>query len=62
MVGEDHAPKVTGMIIDLDPVELNMSIQNYADLSSKVHSAMQLLVTNNLINTPKGAEAKSGEK
>lgn len=26
MVGEVHAPKVTGMIIDLDPVELNMSI------------------------------------
>lgn len=40
MVGEEHAPKVTGMIIDLDPAELNMSIQNYGDLSSKVHSAM----------------------
>ena len=26
MVGEEHAPKVTGMIIDLDPAELNMSI------------------------------------
>jgi len=49
MVGEAHAPKVTGMIIDLDPVELNMSIQNYADLQSKVRSAMQLLVSNNLI-------------
>ena len=48
MVGEDHAPKVTGMIIDLDPVELNMSIQHYNDLSNKVNSAMQLLVTNNL--------------
>ena len=32
MVGEEHAPKVTGMIIDLDPAELNMSIQQYADL------------------------------
>ena len=40
MVGEDHAPKVTGMIIDLDPVELNMSIQQYGDLQSKVNSAM----------------------
>ena len=48
MVGEEHAPKVTGMIIDLDPVELNMSIQQYGDLQSKVHSAMQLLVTSNL--------------
>ena len=40
LVGEEHAPKVTGMIIDLDPVELNMSIQQYSDLQSKVHSAM----------------------
>ena len=36
MVGEEHAPKVTGMIIDLDPVELNMSIQHYPDLHQKV--------------------------
>ena len=48
MVGEEHAPKVTGMIIDLDPVELNMSIQHYSDLNQKVNSAMQLLVTSNL--------------
>ncbi len=26
MVGEENAPKVTGMIIDLEPAELNMSI------------------------------------
>lgn len=49
MVGDQHAPKVTGMIIDLDPVELNMSIQNFADLQNKVNSAMQLLVSNNLV-------------
>jgi len=49
MVGEEHAPKVTGMIIDLDPVELNMSIQHYMDLQSKVNSAMQLLVNSNLV-------------
>ena len=40
MVGEAHAPKVTGMIIDLDPVELNMSIQAHCDLQAKVNSAM----------------------
>jgi hypothetical protein len=40
MVGDLNAPKVTGMIIDLDPVELNMSIQNYTDLQNKVKSAM----------------------
>ena len=47
MVGEEHAPKVTGMIIDLDPVELNMSIQHYSDLNQKVQSAMQLLMSSN---------------
>ena len=26
LVGSDNAPKVTGMIIDLDPAELNISI------------------------------------
>lgn len=45
MVGEEYAPKVTGMIIDLDPAELNMSIQQYGDLQQKVGSAMQLLVS-----------------
>lgn len=68
MVGEEHAPKVTGMIIDLDPVELNMSIQEYHDLQSKVHSAMQLLVSSNLVSppatgsggTPVGAKDASG--
>ena len=45
LVGEEHAPKVTGMIIDLEPAELNMSIMNYNDLQVKVSSAMQLLVS-----------------
>ena len=26
LVGVQHAPKVTGMIIDLDPIELNFSV------------------------------------
>ena len=59
MVGEEHAPKVTGMIIDLDPVELNMSIQQYGDLQSKVNSAMQLLVTSNLAPTAAGSKAEA---
>ena len=59
MVGEDHAPKVTGMIIDLDPVELNMSIQQYGDLQSKVNSAMQLLATSNL--APSNAAGSKAE-
>ena len=60
MVGEEHAPKVTGMIIDLDPVELNMSIQQFGDLQSKVQSAMQLLVTSNLVpSAPAGSKAEA---
>lgn len=62
MVSEAHAPKVTGMIIDLDPVELNMSIQNYADLQSKVRSAMQLLVSNNLIVLDDSAKEHSARQ
>ena len=63
MVGEEHAPKVTGMIIDLDPVELNVSIMQYSDLHSKVTSAMQLLVNNNLINdAPTGTAGQETTK
>ena len=63
LVGEEHAPKVTGMIIDLDPVELNMSIQQYTDLQQKVTYAMQLLVTNNVINeAPTGASGQETTK
>ena len=59
MVGEEHAPKVTGMIIDLEPHELNMSIRHYPDLQMKVSSAMQLLMNNMMI--PSAAAAASGE-
>ena len=55
LVGEEHAPKVTGMIIDLEPAELNMSIQTFPGLQSKVHSAMQLLVTNKMVENPPAA-------
>lgn len=26
LIGSEHAPKITGMIIDLQPAELNLSI------------------------------------
>ena len=61
MVGEEHAPKVTGMIIDLDPVELNMSIQQFGDLSSKVQSAMQLLVTSKVIEAAPASTEAAGK-
>merc|ERR1711893_61777 len=43
LVGEEYAPKVTGMIIDLDPVDLNMSIRSMQGLREKVNYAMDLL-------------------
>ena len=52
LVGEEHAPKVTGMIIDLEPAELNMSIQSFPGLQQKVTSAMQLLVNNKMVDGP----------
>ena len=59
LVGEEHAPKVTGMIIDLEPAELNMSIQSHAGLQQKVGSAMQLLVNNKMVDAPPAASEQS---
>ena len=59
LVGEEHAPKVTGMIIDLEPAELNMSIQSHGGLQQKVTSAMQLLVNNKMVDAPPAASEQS---
>lgn len=59
LVGEDNAPKVTGMIIDLEPAELNMSIQSFAGLQQKVSSAMQLLVTNKMVESAPSASEQA---
>lgn len=37
------------MIIDLDPIELNFSVQNWDALQSKVNSAMRLLIEKGII-------------
>lgn len=49
LVTSQHAPKVTGMIIDLDPIDLNQSVAKWENLVSKVNSAMSLLVEKGII-------------
>lgn len=44
MVGEELSPKITGMIIDLPIADLNFSVSTLETLTSKVRSAVQLLV------------------
>ena len=49
MVGEEFAPKITGMIINLPLANFNYSFGTYETLLTKVRSAVQLLVdTRNL--------------
>lgn len=52
LVGAQHAPKVTGMIIDLEPVDLNVSVSKWENLCSKVKSAMDLLIEKGIIQAP----------
>jgi len=44
LVGEQLAPKITGMLIDLPLAELNYSVSTYQLLQAKVHSAYSLLM------------------
>ena len=43
LVGNDKAPKVTGMLIDLPDSELNYSIHQWHLFEQKVMSALQLI-------------------
>lgn len=43
LVGNEMAPKITGMLIDLPVAEMNQCAQNYHVLYSKVSAAFQLL-------------------
>jgi len=52
LVSAAHAPKVTGMIIDLDPIDLNQSVAKWENLCSKVHSAMSLLIEKGIVQAP----------
>lgn len=52
MLGPEVAPKITGMIIDLPPQDLNMSVLQYHSLQQKVRTALQLLVDSNTLQKP----------
>lgn len=43
LVGEQKAPKITGMLIDLPEVELNYSIVKWAEFEQKALSALQMI-------------------
>lgn len=43
IVGEEKAPKITGMLIDLPDIELNFSISTWNNFEQKVISAYQLI-------------------
>jgi hypothetical protein len=43
IAGEDKAPKITGMLIDLPIEEMQGYLQNYAKLEEKVREANNLL-------------------
>jgi len=47
IVGDQRAPKITGMLIDLPEVELNFSISNFLNFEQKVLSAEELIKQNN---------------
>ena len=53
IVGENRAPKITGMLIDLPEAELNFSISSWANFEAKVVSALTLISN----NTPAGGQA-----
>ena len=46
LVGEQKAPKITGMLIDLPEVELNYSIVKWAEFEQKALSALQMITMN----------------
>lgn len=43
LVGDQRAPKITGMLIDLPEAELNFSISQWIHFEQKVMSALQLI-------------------
>lgn len=43
LVGDQRAPKITGMLIDLPESELNYSISQWVNFEQKVMSALNLI-------------------
>lgn len=59
LVGNEHAPKITGMIIDLPPAQLNQSVSQYASLKEKALSALELLKAHS--NNGEGKSLEGGD-
>ena len=61
IVGEQKAPKITGMLIDLPEVELNYSISQWINFEQKVVSAHSLITQNEnrAPPTPDGQQVKA---
>lgn len=63
LVGDQRAPKITGMLIDLPEAELNYSISQWNHFEQKVMSALQLITqstpTGDSSSAPEGAENKN---
>ena len=71
LVGDQRAPKITGMLIDLPEAELNYSISQWIHFEQKVMSALQLITQSTDPaqapqdpgnQAPAGAEAAQEEK
>ena len=58
LLGTEVAPKITGMIIDLPPADLNMSVLQYHSFQGKVRTALQLLVDSNTLKAELEPKAK----
>lgn len=56
IVGENKAPKITGMLIDLPEIELNFSISNFTNFYTKVQSAFALIQESENRTAPGGAQ------
>ena len=59
MLGPEVAPKITGMIIDLPPNDLNQSVLQIFSLQQKVRTALQLLVESNTLRDPLSLKASN---
>jgi len=58
IVGDQKAPKITGMLIDLPEVELNFSVSQWNHFEQKVMSAFQLISQSETPADPAGQAVK----
>lgn len=61
LVGDQRAPKITGMLIDLPEAELNYSISQWINFEQKVMSALNLISRSDP-DAPGAPKAPTNEK